>query len=52
MGPDMVYYFDSTDALCCDFCKKNIKIVGWIREYPIGAIDSEDILIEGDDSDD
>ena len=46
MGPDIVYFFDSGDDLGCEFCGKLIRVSGWIREYPIGAYDSEDIRIE------
>ena len=46
MGPDIVYSFDSEDGLECEHCRKQFKVSGWIREYPIGAYDSEDIDIQ------
>ena len=46
MGPDIVYSFDSGDDLECEFCGKQVRVSGWIREYPMGAYDSEDIKIE------
>lgn len=46
MGPDAVHSFD-TEANCkCPYCGKILHIAGWIREYPIGAIDSEEINID------
>lgn len=46
MGPDIVYSFDSEDNYHCPGCEAIIHIEGWIREYPIGAYDSEDISID------
>jgi len=46
MGPDMVFSFESNDEFVCEDCGKIIQVSGWIREYPIGAYDSEDILVE------
>ena len=43
MGPDIVYSFDTEDNIECPFCKKKYRISGWIREYPVGAYDSENI---------
>ena len=43
MGPDIVYEFDSEKNCNCPNCSKKIRIHGWIREYPIGCYDSEDI---------
>lgn len=43
MGPDIVYYFDSEDNIECPSCKKRYQLTGWIREYPIGAYDSENV---------
>lgn len=45
MGPDIVYSFDTEDVLTCETCGKQIHIEGWIREYPVGAYDSEHICI-------
>ena len=45
MGPDIVYSFNSEDSYECPECGKVIHIEGWIREYPEGAYDSEDINI-------
>lgn len=46
MGPDIVYYFNSGDEYECPECGTIIHIEGWIREYPEGAYDSEDITIK------
>ena len=46
MGPDMVYEFDTEDNYECENCEAHIRVSGWIREYPIGAYDSDDITIE------
>ena len=43
MGPDIVYYFDSEDNVECPSCNRRYQVTGWIREYPEGAYDSEDI---------
>jgi len=43
MGPDIVYSFNSEDNYECPKCGKVIQIEGWIREYPLGVYDSEDI---------
>ena len=45
MGPDIVYSFDSEDGFECCECRKPIRLHGWIREYPIGAFHSEEIII-------
>ncbi|WP_261381728.1 phage terminase large subunit family protein [Paenibacillus cremeus] len=46
MGPDIVYSFNSENSYECPECGIVIKIEGWIREYPVGAYDSEDIIVE------
>lgn len=46
MGPDLVYSFNSEDCYECPECGHTLKIEGWIREYPMGAYDSEDIKVE------
>ena len=46
MGPDCSYYFDSGEEVTCDNCSSIVRISGWIREYPIGAYDSENIDVE------
>lgn len=45
MGPDIVYSFDTEDNCECEKCGKVFRVEGWIREYPIGAYDSEHIEI-------
>lgn len=45
MGEDIVYYFDSEDVYECPKCGTIIQIKGWIREYPLGAYDSEEINV-------
>lgn len=44
-GEDIVYYFDSEDVYECPKCGTIIQIKGWIREYPLGAYDSEEINV-------
>lgn len=46
MGPDVVYSFDSDTDCECPYCGKTLHITGWIREYPIGIVDSEEIDVE------
>ena len=46
MGPDVVYSFDTNEYFECPYSGKVFRVSGWIREYPMGAYDSEDILIE------
>lgn len=43
MGPDIVYSFDSEGNIECPSCSGAYRISGWIREYPLGAYDSEDV---------
>ena len=45
MGADVVYSFDSEDNYECAECGRLVRISGWIREYPIGAYDSESISV-------
>lgn len=45
MGPDAVHSIDSEADCRCPYCDKIIHITGWIREYPIGVLDSEDIQV-------
>lgn len=45
MGPDLVYSFDSEDSYECPECGNPVQIKGWVREYPMGAYDSEHINI-------
>lgn len=52
MGPDAVYSIDSDVDCECPYCGKIVHITGWIREYPIGIWDSEEIdvdLLEDDE---
>lgn len=46
MGGDIVYTFDTEDNLKCDHCGSRFRVTGWVREYPIGAYDSESIEIK------
>ena len=46
MGPDCVYSFDSGEEIICDKCGAILNVSGWIREYPLGAYDSEDIDVD------
>lgn len=46
MGPDAVHSFDSESNCKCPYCGKVLNITGWIREYPIGTLDSEEINID------
>lgn len=46
MGEDIVYYFDSEDNIECPVCHRKYRLSGWIREYPLGAYDSEEIGVD------
>ena len=46
MGEDMVYSFDSEDNIECPVCQRKYRVSGWIREYPIGAYDSEEVDVD------
>ena len=46
MGPDIVYSFDSEDNIECFACGRKYQVSGWIREYPLGAYDTEHIDVE------
>lgn len=46
MGQDVVYSFNSENNYQCPECDATIQIEGWIREYPIGAYDSENINVQ------
>ena len=46
MGSDAVYSFDSATDCECPYCGKTIHITGWIRENPIGILDSEEIDVD------
>lgn len=46
MGPDIVYSFDSEDNIECPTCQNKYQVSGWIREYPVGAYDSEDVNVD------
>lgn len=46
MGPDRVYDLDSCTNYECPECDEKMRIHGWIREYPIGCYDSENIAVE------
>lgn len=46
MGPEIVYSFDTEEDLACFCCGRHFRVSGWIREYPIGAYDSEDVFVE------
>lgn len=45
MGGDIVYDFDTEDNLKCDHCGCHFRARGWVREYPLGAYDSESIEV-------
>lgn len=45
MGPDIVYSFDTEDDYECEKCGKSFRVEGCIREYSIGAYDSEHIEV-------
>lgn len=46
MGPDIIYSFDSEDNIECLSCERRFRVSGWIREYRVGAYDSEGIDVE------
>lgn len=52
MGLDIAYSFDTEEYFECHYCEKRFQVSGWIREYPIGAYDSEDIFVEALDGKD
>ena len=52
MGPDLVHSFDTEYSCRCPYCDSIIRVSGWIREYPIGTYDSEDIDIDVVEDDD
>lgn len=43
MGSDIVYSFDSEDSYKCPACHKGLQITGWVREYPVGVYDSDEV---------
>ncbi len=45
MGLDITYEFDSEDNVECPSCQMKYRVSGWIREYPVGAYDSESIVV-------
>ena len=49
MGPDIVYSFNTEDNYECESCGKLFHVEGWIREYPVGAYDSEHIDVQSED---
>ena len=46
MGPDVVYSFDTEESYECEDCGRVFRVEGWIREYPVGAYDSEQINVQ------
>lgn len=52
MGPDAVHYFDTQDECKCPSCGCTVHVTGWIREYPMGIFDSDEINAETIDDDD
>lgn len=46
MGPDLVHSFDTEYSCRCPYCDSILRVSGWIREYPIGAYDSEEIDVD------
>ena len=43
MGSDVMYMVDSGEEYQCPNCRRPFRIIGWVREYPIGAYDSDGI---------
>lgn len=43
MGPEALYEFDFKDV--CSHCKKVFRVNGYISEYPIGALNDENISV-------
>lgn len=43
MGPDLMHEIDTGEEYQCKNCGKYIRVYGWIREYPLGAYDSEEL---------
>lgn len=46
MGDDVIYSFDSRYKCRCPYCGKVLYATGWIREYPTGVLDSEEINVD------
>ena len=46
MGPELTHYFDSEELFRCRKCKTILKVFGWIKEYPVGTFNTEDIKVE------
>lgn len=44
MGAEALYQFDTVETSCCR-CGKEFGISGYICEYPVGAVDDEEIKI-------
>lgn len=44
MGAEMLYQFNTLENSCCS-CGREFGISGYICEYPVGALDSENIKI-------
>ncbi len=49
MGTEHIVRFNFDEQ--CDLCGKRFKINGYISEYPVGAVNSEEINIEKLDED-
>lgn len=43
MGPDHNVEIDTGDQVACDQCGCKFHITGWLREYPLGALDQDHI---------
>ena len=52
MGEDIVHTFDTEDNMKCNLCDCKFRVQGWVREYPVGAYDSESIEITVEGSED
>lgn len=50
MGPEITYEFD-VDDYECEQCEKKLHISGYICEYPVGAYNSENVVIEKSEGD-
>ena len=46
MRTDIVYSFDTEDSYGFIKCGDSFQVIGWIREYPMGTYDSENIDVK------
>lgn len=52
MGEDVVHTFDTENNMVCLYCGCKFRALGWVREYPVGVLDSESVKITAEESED